>query len=221
MGTWGPGIFDDDLAQDVREDYLGRLAEGAKPAAASKAIVMSYDRLDIDEAPVFWLALAATQWEYGALDPTVKRRALEVIARDDAREWKGNKQRAAALAKLAAQLAKKPLKPKRPKRPKAPEIAFAAPVLSPDGTATAQVSEHSGLTEVSIEIPQLGGGGGVFAATCCPLDVVELRWHGNTKLEVRYPATANVSKEPIGDPERFYLKGRTIELQFRGIRERR
>src|SRR5262245_14560632 len=111
MGAWGPGIFDDDFALDVRDDYLGRLAEGAKPAAASKAIIRSYGKLDIDEAPVFWLALAATQWEYGALDATVKRRAVAVIARGDSPDWKGNKQRAAALAKLAARLDKKPPKP--------------------------------------------------------------------------------------------------------------
>jgi len=215
MGAWGPGIFDDDFAHDVRADYLERLAAGAQPAAASKAIVKSYGRLDVDEAPVFWLALAATQWEHGALDAAVKRRALAVIAGGDSPEWSGNKRRAAALAKLAAQLATRPPKPKRPRRPKPPEIAYAAPVTSPDGSATAQASEHAGLTQVMIEIPALGGGGGVFAATSCPLDAIELRWHGDAKLEVRYPASAIVDRDgPIGDRSRFYLSGRTIRLQL-------
>jgi hypothetical protein len=214
MGTWGSGILDDDFAQDVRRDYLERLAAGEKPAAASKALVASYGELDSDEAPVFWLALAATQWEYGALDATVKRRALAVIAREDSPQWKGDKRRAAALAKLAAKLAKKPPKPKRPRLPKPPEIEYA-PVPSPDGTAIASVSEHAGHTQVGIEIPSLGGGGGIFAATRCPLGAVELRWRGNAKLEVRYPATAKVEKDgPIGDPEQFYLSGRTIALTF-------
>lgn len=37
---------------------------------------------DPDEGPVFWLALAATQWKTGRLEDAVKAKALDIIDND-------------------------------------------------------------------------------------------------------------------------------------------
>lgn len=38
---------------------------------------------DSDDSPVFWLALAATQWKLGRLRVDIKRKAIEIIDNDD------------------------------------------------------------------------------------------------------------------------------------------
>ena len=49
---------------------------------------------DVDDGPVFWLALAATQWEYGRLDTSVKSKALKVIEKNkDDHRWVGTRSR--------------------------------------------------------------------------------------------------------------------------------
>jgi len=71
METWGHGIFEDDFAVDVRADYLERLSSGAPSEDATTEMIGTYGVMDTDEEPAFWLSLAATQLEYGRLDPRV------------------------------------------------------------------------------------------------------------------------------------------------------
>ncbi len=110
MGADGPAIFSDDLACDVRGDYRALLEDQVPDVEATRQVIASYADLDADEEPVFWLALAATQWRVGRLEDEVRARALEVIdsGRDLARwEELGPRvaaKRAAALAALREQL---------------------------------------------------------------------------------------------------------------------
>lgn len=112
MGAWGPAIFSDDLAMDVRGRFRDLIAEGVAPREATDRILAEYEasREDPDEGPVFWLALAATQWQLGRLQPDVKDRALEVIeAGADLHLWQENRpalarKRLAALHALRDQL---------------------------------------------------------------------------------------------------------------------
>lgn len=90
MGTWGPAIFSDDLAMDIRGQFRDLIAEGMTPQEATAQILAEYETSseDSDESPVFWLALAATQWQLGRLQPEVKDRALAMIeAGADVRRW--------------------------------------------------------------------------------------------------------------------------------------
>ena len=82
MGTWGTGLFDDDLAADVRDDFRELVAEGLTLDKATDHLLREYSGavLDSDEGPVFWLALADTQWKLGRLDKRVKSEALRVIS---------------------------------------------------------------------------------------------------------------------------------------------
>jgi hypothetical protein len=55
MGTWGTGIFSDDLAADLQLDWRDLIAGGAGPEAATQQLLKQYaDSIkDMDEAPVF------------------------------------------------------------------------------------------------------------------------------------------------------------------------
>lgn len=79
MGAWGPGIFSDDLACDVRSDYRDLLEDRVPDDEATQRVIATYLGLDADEMPVMWLALAAAQSQAGRLDHEVKARALEVM----------------------------------------------------------------------------------------------------------------------------------------------
>jgi hypothetical protein len=66
MGAWGTGIFADDSAADLRDDYRGLIGDGVTgPQATDKLIGQWAPQGDPALEPVFWLALALTQWSYG------------------------------------------------------------------------------------------------------------------------------------------------------------
>src|SRR5687768_16684348 len=81
MGTWGTGIFDDDAAADVRDDWREAVLEGLSSEDATARLVGAYSELidDPEEGPVFWIALAAAQHRMGRLLPAVRDRALALI----------------------------------------------------------------------------------------------------------------------------------------------
>ncbi|MEZ5307253.1 MAG: hypothetical protein R2684_08930 [Pyrinomonadaceae bacterium] len=110
MGTWGVAIFSDDLAADLRGDFRELVGEGLSPSEATERLMAQYASSldDPDEMPVFWIALALTQWKLGRLEPRTKTKALRVI--DDGTDlsrWddpKNRAKRAAVLAKVRAEL---------------------------------------------------------------------------------------------------------------------
>jgi hypothetical protein len=81
MGTWGTAVFSDDTACDVRGSYVDFLGDGLSGPEATKKLLGEWSKSleDPDEAPVFWLALAATQWKHGRLEPHVLQQALNAI----------------------------------------------------------------------------------------------------------------------------------------------
>jgi hypothetical protein len=110
MGAWGTGIFQDDTACDVRDEYRGYIGEGLSGAQATARILENYKTAPDDpDGGVVWLALAAVQWKLGRLDPETLAHALDVIdSGSDLRRWDGNPKdrtkRKAALDKLRAQI---------------------------------------------------------------------------------------------------------------------
>lgn len=79
MGAWGPAVFSDDTACDIRSDYRELLEDGVDDAEATRRVIADYQHLDQDEAHVLWLALAAAQAALGRLTEAVKAEALRVI----------------------------------------------------------------------------------------------------------------------------------------------
>lgn len=77
MGTWGTGIFDNDDASDLREEFRDLIAAGRSAEEATAELVESHGAGDGDlEVHDFWLALAATQHALGHVGAGVIERAL-------------------------------------------------------------------------------------------------------------------------------------------------
>lgn len=113
MGVSSAAIFGDDTACDVRAAYRELVANGSSGPEATDTLLRDWGDIidDEDDGPVFWLALAATQWAWGRLEERVKSKAVEIIdGGSSLARWAeaGNsrtlKQRQSALAKLRAQL---------------------------------------------------------------------------------------------------------------------
>ncbi len=111
MGAWGTAVFSDDTACDVRDSYLDLVGDGLTGPEATKALLGegSASLGDPDVSPVFWLALAATQWRCGRLESHVLQQALNVIdSGSDLARWESGsrdfKKRTVVLDKLRAQL---------------------------------------------------------------------------------------------------------------------
>lgn len=91
MSTWGPKLYQDDIAEEIRTYYIDQLHRGKTGEEVTKELILQRKEVisDVDDAPVFWLALADTQWDLGRLEKHVKEKALYYI-RDgsDLRRWK-------------------------------------------------------------------------------------------------------------------------------------
>ena len=126
MGTWGPGIFSDDLALDVRDVWRDALMDGLDDATATQRVLdqLRESFADSEDAIVAWIALAAAQHQTGRLQPSVRDRALAVIeAGGDLASWRNQsaafaRAREKALAALAEKLRGPQPAPKTLKRPK-------------------------------------------------------------------------------------------------------
>lgn len=78
MGAWGAKLYQDDIAQDVRDKFKDLLRRGKTAEEITKKLIAEYEYAinDSDDGPIFWIALADTQWELGRLMPEVKKQAV-------------------------------------------------------------------------------------------------------------------------------------------------
>ena len=81
MGVWGPGLLQDDLAEEARMLFDEGLASGLDVPGATATV---YEDLKEalageEDATVIQLALAALQLREGALQPEVRDRALIAV----------------------------------------------------------------------------------------------------------------------------------------------
>jgi len=81
MGAWGSSLYANDTTSDVRDTYMDFLKDQlSNQEAYDKTVEKCSDYMnDPDEAPLFWYALADTQWQVGRLMPEVKEKALKWI----------------------------------------------------------------------------------------------------------------------------------------------
>jgi len=111
MGSWGTAVFSDDTACDVRDSYVDLVGDGLTGPEATMTLLREWSASlnDPDESPVFWLALAATQWRCGRLESHVLEHAVNVIdSGSDLARWESGsqdfKKRKVVLEKLRTQL---------------------------------------------------------------------------------------------------------------------
>ncbi len=111
MGVWGAGLYQDDVALDIKEQYVEVLREGKNKEEASLEVIeicIDYFQ-DADDMIPAILTLADMEWKYGKLMPDVKESALELIEsgtalkpfEDNKREYK---KRIEVLQKLKEKL---------------------------------------------------------------------------------------------------------------------
>ena len=134
MGAWGTAIFSDDTALDVRDEWRDAILAGLSAEDATARLVESFaDNLgeDADTEKLFWIALAATQFETGRLLPDVRDRALAIIeGGGDVDRWFEDgdevlaKQRERVLERLAAKLRGPQPAPKRLRRRRSLSVPF-------------------------------------------------------------------------------------------------
>ncbi len=133
MGAWGPGIFSDDLACDVRDEFRDLIGDGLTSEEAAERIFSAYPSLadDPDEGAVVLVALAVTEWKIGRLLDAVRDQAVEVIDKGaDLHRWIDNtgllQRREQALARAKAQLLSPQPSPVRIRKPQRSSTPFVA-----------------------------------------------------------------------------------------------
>lgn len=96
MGAWGTSLYANDSASDIRGDYVDKLRHGKSNEEVTQELIEQNQDImgDVEEEPLFWFALADTQWNYGRLLPEVKEKALFFLSRDEELErWKDSGQK--------------------------------------------------------------------------------------------------------------------------------
>jgi len=219
MGTTGAALFSDDVASDVKRDFLDLLRRGVQPDAAVDVLRRDWaDAIaDTDDGPTFWLALAATQWAYGCLNEEVKRQAIDIIdSGNDLARWSGAalERRRKVLADLRAELLSPQPKPRQPRRLKPLEPPPKREVAAPDGLGKAVAFSMPGASFMQVYLERLvgasRGGGSIFVAECS-YDEVDLAWMEGGALQVTYPEQAKVQQR---SDSHFYC-GKIIPIVYR------
>ena len=84
MGFWGFELYQNDTSLDVKDEFEELYNAGKNAQDITDKLTEDYRSImgDVDEEPLFWLALADTQWNMGVLTPLVKEKALYWIDKD-------------------------------------------------------------------------------------------------------------------------------------------
>jgi hypothetical protein len=117
VGTWGTGVFSNDTAADVREDFRDLVAGGLDAATATSRLAAEFGLgVDADVDNDFWLAMAVTQHRLGRITQVAVENAIRVV--DDPSElerWANadRRKRQAVLTKVRETLQQPVPPPKR------------------------------------------------------------------------------------------------------------
>lgn len=91
MGAWGTALYSNDSASDIRGDYVDLLRRGKTNQEVVEILMQRSKEIfdDEEEEPLFWFALADTQWNNGRLLPEVKEKALFFLEqKEELERWK-------------------------------------------------------------------------------------------------------------------------------------
>lgn len=131
MGAWNTSLYGNDTARDVKGDYVHKLRSGKSDQEAMEAMLVEYERTkdDEDEGPLFWLALADTQWEYGRLTEPVREKALQLLAQGvDQERWsEAGAEKLAAWNETCRALGEKLRSPQPPRKRIRPYKLYQCP----------------------------------------------------------------------------------------------
>ncbi len=119
MGAWGPKLYQDDVALDVKDSF-DDLRRGKTVQQITNQLIDDYSSEldDASVAPTFWFALADTQWNLGRLMPEVRDQALAWIEKGgDLFIWKEENPKGAIVReKVLKELQQKLNSPQPPEK---------------------------------------------------------------------------------------------------------
>lgn len=134
MGTWGAGIYANDIAEEVRDACKEIFAfydvvKGNELLLDNFSDVLNQGLID-NEYASFWYALADWQWKHGMLTECVREKAMELLNADAGiQEWAENKCDFAKRKKTLALLREQLQTPQPPM--KKPKLHLAKPKHKP------------------------------------------------------------------------------------------
>lgn len=84
MGIWGSELYQNDISLDVKEQFEEMFFKGKTVQDITKQLIDDFESImgNPDEEPLFWFALADTQWNLGVLLPKVKEQTLRLIEKN-------------------------------------------------------------------------------------------------------------------------------------------
>lgn len=91
MGAWGPGLYQNDTAKDVKSHFLDQLRWGKTAEQITNEMIGQFQEalLDSQDGMDFWCALADVQWDNGRLLSAVKEHAIACLTKEDMLlDWK-------------------------------------------------------------------------------------------------------------------------------------
>lgn len=127
MGAWGTGLYQDDTAYDIKEDYITYLKVGMTNEEATRKIIEENDWCFEyeDEGALLWFALADTQWKYGRLLDEVKEKAIRCIDSGvDLEKWREEDEKLCEKRKKVLEALKERLNSEQPPEKKVSKIKF-------------------------------------------------------------------------------------------------
>lgn len=82
MSIWGPGLYQNDVSDDVKSYFRDQLHRGKNADQITRELMDSFreEIADLCDRPNFWLALSDVQWDTGRLLPEVKAQALACLS---------------------------------------------------------------------------------------------------------------------------------------------
>lgn len=85
MGIWGPGLYENDTSLDIKDQFEELFNAGKPVQEITEELIATFKTImgDPAEEPLFWYALADTQWNFGVLLPSVKEEALHWMEVDN------------------------------------------------------------------------------------------------------------------------------------------
>lgn len=125
MGTWGPGLYANDLAKDLKSTIASVMRLPHEPADLVRLLQDSFpeqsSREDDEEYTSFWLVVADSFYSYGVYEPSLFQRAIDIVdsgldlqcPERQAMSASERRKREALLADLRERLMKPPPKQER------------------------------------------------------------------------------------------------------------
>lgn len=85
MGIWGAELYQNDTSLDIKDKFEELFKNGKTAREITEKLIEDYKGImgKPDEEPLFWYALADTQWDFGVLLPEVKEKTLRWIEKEN------------------------------------------------------------------------------------------------------------------------------------------